>query len=526
MPMTLNPSMKTLILKHNNFHSVDASFQFYQELEYVDLSSNHLVSIPDRSFSNQRKLLELIISGNKISKLGEKTFDGLSSLEVLNLADNIISKLRNRSFKSMILLKELSLRGNKISEIRERAFAGLSDLTLLDLSDNELQDIPSNAFNHLSNLVELLLAKNNVMHLNEHTLLNSKLSLLDLSGNVINEIHRNAFQNIKHLKHLYLQDNNMNVLPSSCLTHFERLQVLHIGQNKFNRISDGAFSSLTRLITLDISGCSELQEVSQDAFSQLEDLESVKISWNRKLTYIHENAFSLVPNMRYLDLSNNGLMSVSRDLVPWMSLTSVDLSGNPWHCDCEINFMKDVIIHTVNSSDNIPIVRCQSPSNIKGKDVALLNIECEVVLSANSPNRYDSKDTIDFTAIYATLCSSLIVISVVIVFAILKSKDAVTKCLIRYRHRPEKKEEPYRDHNFLQYPENSEPRYVYHQQTLRPVITANPLPQALVKSDQYFIIQESQPNKKTIKHQEAKQHHNFYKDDFREEQIYQLIEDN
>ena len=116
--MTLNPSMKTLILKHNNFHSVDASFQFYQELEYVDLSSNHLVSIPDRSFSNQRKLLELIISGNKISKLGEKTFDGLSSLEVLNLADNI-SRLRIRLFKSKTLLKKLNLGGNEISKIRD-----------------------------------------------------------------------------------------------------------------------------------------------------------------------------------------------------------------------------------------------------------------------------------------------------------------------------------------------------------------------------------------------------------------------
>merc|ERR1711923_29435 len=84
MPMTLNPSIKTLILKYNNFHSVDASFNFYPDLELVDLSSNQPVSIPDRSFSSQRRLKELRMDNNKISLLTSRTFSGLSRLEVLN----------------------------------------------------------------------------------------------------------------------------------------------------------------------------------------------------------------------------------------------------------------------------------------------------------------------------------------------------------------------------------------------------------------------------------------------------------
>ena len=66
MPMTLNPGLLKLILKYNNFHSVDASFKFYPELELVDLSSNQLVSIPDRSFSSQRRLVELVLEHNKV----------------------------------------------------------------------------------------------------------------------------------------------------------------------------------------------------------------------------------------------------------------------------------------------------------------------------------------------------------------------------------------------------------------------------------------------------------------------------
>merc|ERR1719427_2209944 len=72
MPMTLNPSIRTLILKYNNFHSVDASFNFYPELELVDLSSN---------------------------QLGERTFSGLGRLQSLTLAANLLDNPPNRAFR-------------------------------------------------------------------------------------------------------------------------------------------------------------------------------------------------------------------------------------------------------------------------------------------------------------------------------------------------------------------------------------------------------------------------------------------
>merc|ERR1712012_31723 len=114
MPMTLNPSIKTLILKYNNFHSVDASFNFYPDLELVDLSSNQLVSIPDRSFSSQRRLKELRMQLNKISELTEKTWSGLSRLEVLDLGHNLIDKLSSKVFKPLKHLKTLNLNQNRI----------------------------------------------------------------------------------------------------------------------------------------------------------------------------------------------------------------------------------------------------------------------------------------------------------------------------------------------------------------------------------------------------------------------------
>ena len=42
MPITLNPNVQSLILKHNKFKSVDASISFYPALKYLDLSHNRI----------------------------------------------------------------------------------------------------------------------------------------------------------------------------------------------------------------------------------------------------------------------------------------------------------------------------------------------------------------------------------------------------------------------------------------------------------------------------------------------------
>jgi len=485
MPMTLNPSMKTLILKHNNFHSVDASFNFYQELELVDLSSNHLVSIPDRAFSNQRNLVELRMNDNKISKLSENTFSGLVKLEVINLAENIIDRLPNKVFKSLKSLRELNLRGNTISEIQKRAFAGLGKLSLLDLSNNNLESIPTEALLHMTNLAELNLAKNNIQFIEAKSLFNSKLSFLDLSGNKIEGIDQNAFSLVKSIKQLNIQDNKLSEVPSKIFQSFDKLEILNIGQNSFRVIDDDAFLHLDRLNRLEISGCSNLQEVTENAFGILSDLEYVKISWNKNLNIIHAEAFGPLPMLKHFDLSNNGLSSVSPSLVPWMSLSSVDLSGNPWHCDCQNSFMKRVIINTVNNSDSIPIVRCWNPPNLRDSDIALLSMNCEIV---QSPKTDQSVETIDSMAIVAVICSSAIVVCILLFFIIFKSRETLLSCL------RSKKLEKGSDHlhtgKILHYQPYQEPRYVSHYpsvQTLKPVITPNPYQHPVIQQDQYFI---------------------------------------
>ena len=109
-----------------------------------------------------------------------------------------------------------------------------------------------------------------------------------------------------------------------------------------------------------------------------------------------------------------------------MSLFSVDLSGNPWHCDCQNTFMKNVIINTVNNSASKRIVWCWNPLTLRERDIAFLNMECNVV---QSPNTDQSASNIDNTAIMAVICSSVIVISVVLFTMLMKSRKLVKSCI-------------------------------------------------------------------------------------------------
>ena len=75
------------------FRTVDASFQFYGQLEYVDFSNNQMAEVPDRCFAKQSKLTHLKMDFNHIGNVTNSTFLGLRSLTYLSLRGNRLTEL-------------------------------------------------------------------------------------------------------------------------------------------------------------------------------------------------------------------------------------------------------------------------------------------------------------------------------------------------------------------------------------------------------------------------------------------------
>ena len=162
LPITLNPGIQRLQLQHNNIRTVDAALGFYAQLQYVDLSHNQLISLPDRGFIQQKKLVELRLSNNKIFKVSNGTFTGLKTLTILSLRKNFLEELLSSVFSDLYQVEELDLGQNRIHSLHASTFSGLEHLRILYLDDNDLAEVPSPALVPLPHLAELSLALNNI----------------------------------------------------------------------------------------------------------------------------------------------------------------------------------------------------------------------------------------------------------------------------------------------------------------------------------------------------------------------------
>ena len=465
MPISLNPGIRTLILKYNAFHTVDASFNFYSELELVDLSHNGIVSVPPKGFKSQRNLVDLRLNDNKIGELGTDTFYGLRKLESLELRRNFISSLPENCFTHLQSLEVLDLGKNRISDISPDAFVGLSELRVLKLDDNNLNRIPD-GLQHLTGLAELHLSRNKIRIVPDAALMLPSLSLLDLSSNKIEKVHEKSFQELGNLRTMKVQDNSLYEVPNTALAPLNSLEILLIGQNMFGRLQKNSFAELPQLKKLDISGCPALTHIENEAFASNSDLREVVISSNRQLQVIEPQAFTGIPDLERVDLSNNQLDHIPPSLLQWQRLNHFQVSGNPLHCDCANFFLKDVIYTIVNSSETVRVVRCWTPLHLRDQDLALLQLQCDVT----SSSRIQDSDLLT-VIIVASIVSVFIVVSLLLIFVRLRKS--------KYTQRV-----PVKDKDILQY-EEAEPRYV-SPYLVKPNVVSNPYHETMVRNDHYF----------------------------------------
>ncbi|CAH0557647.1 unnamed protein product [Brassicogethes aeneus] len=397
IPITLNPAIQRLVLKNNKIRTVDAAFQFYRDLLYVDLSYNHLGNIPKTSFTNQGKLQELHLNKNRVSSISNTTFQGLKSLTVLNLRENFIDELPRGIFSILPKLEELNLGQNRISKIDALAFEGLLALRVLYLDDNLLTTVPTASFSVLPSLAELHVGLNGFTVLPDDAFKGlEKLSVLDLSSAGLSNVSIDAFRGLNGLRSLNLADNKLNHVPTAQLSHLSRLEELVIGQNEFTIIEKNSFKGLTNLRKLDVTSATELQTIEKGAFSSNLNIETINFVSNKKLDTIEDGALVGLPNLKHLILKENSLKSLSEAMVSYSELHSFELTDNLIHCDCQLLFLSNLMSVKMK---NIT-VQCATPLHLKDRPLRTLTAD-DLGCSFTDPRQQ---------AILVTLCVSAIVL--------------------------------------------------------------------------------------------------------------------
>lgn len=375
LPIALNPSIQRLVIQNNKIKTIDSSMQFYGDLNYLDLSSNHLFSIPPRTFAFQAKLQELHLNHNKISSISNHTFTGLQVLTTLNLRGNLLDELHNHVFSTLPKLSELNLGQNRIARINQEAFAGLQNLRILYLDDNELIVVPSDTFPPLISLVQLHLGINAISIIQSRAFESlTNLHMLNLKGAGLSNLSIDAFAGLEStIQTLDLSDNQLQRIPTEEINSLVKLEELSIGQNQFQVIAAGAFNGLGKLRRIDISGPSKLQQIQSGAFATNQNLESIMIASNKELSDIEDNALSGLPQLKHVTLRGNALTELSENIAGWKKLETFDVSDNPIHCGCQVMWLRDLLVLKNASQPEQNNVICATPSVLADEPLKLIS---------------------------------------------------------------------------------------------------------------------------------------------------------
>lgn len=343
-------SLDKLSLDHNSLSSVASEITELRGLTYLDLSHNNVSTVDNSLSENLINLKTLHLANNRIGD-GMISVINMVALDSLDLSYNMFNNFNIP--KSLSNLKTLKLAGNKLKTIK--ALLGLKKLEYFDLSNNMVSELGAFLFPDSPNILLVNFSRNSISRINHQTFKPNTPKFIDLSynslqkvwnmgwkgtlsislqGNQISDVDRHTFYGLYSLTDLDLSKNKLKQLQSECFVYLTNLTNLHLAENQL----------------------SDSLELSKSFFS-LEDIQLADISQNN-FTKLEITMFKDNPKLRQVLMPRNQLPTVNPVIFQRIkSLEAVDLSDNPFVCDCDMvdlsNWMKKTkvkVIHVSNTT--------------------------------------------------------------------------------------------------------------------------------------------------------------------------------
>lgn len=148
----------------------------------------------------------------------------------------------------------------------------------------------------------------------------------------------------------------------SCV--FNQTQSINFDNLLISRLTSGVFKGLSSIKTLQIGNSTKLKEIANYTFSRLTQLKSLNLA-NSNIQKIDTGAFTGANNLVEINLSGNKLTTLSSGVVTAIAKRSkavIDLTRNPWQCDCSLLELQSLLTN----------------KNLRGSFTNRKNIRCAI----------------------------------------------------------------------------------------------------------------------------------------------------
>ena len=300
-----------------------------EDIHFLNLSNNHIRSVPMTTFLKYTFLTNLDLSHNDITVIEKSAFHPLNHLRALNLSHN----------------PSLQLDTGEI-------FKGLNNLQSLSVSHCLLTKLPVNVLERLPELHEADFSHNNLTTINVTACGGKALQRLNLAANHIEELTQESCLLSCGCQILHLDFNPIKNVEPDAIGHLPvhklSLSGFKLDQNSWNRLFKGISKSSIKnlkvtksnlntnlfnpwyenfLYSLDLS-FNSWQALKFRTFENLTLLDELLLDNNNFVVIIPEY-FAGTKSLRVLSLRNNHIRDIDTSHYSWnISIKALFLSGN------------------------------------------------------------------------------------------------------------------------------------------------------------------------------------------------------
>ncbi|KAL3285423.1 hypothetical protein HHI36_019525 [Cryptolaemus montrouzieri] len=380
--------VQALVLTNNKLqHVAERSFNSLgKTLSSLDLSYNHLDSIPFAAFKELRNLQWINLHGNQIPSLngdwshvkntvatlflGEnditeipaetserisKNFHGLRqfksliwinldgnriyrihkhslpvTLKTISISHNIVENFPIDIITTMPDLQWLYLRGNHIRTIPEHTFTKRLWIEKIDLGENNLRELPTPLFNNSVSIRDLNLAFNNFQTLKGGTFTGLQSGRIMLSYNQLEDLDEEVFTGLEDtLEYLDFDHNNFQKIPSA-LSTLRAIKYLYLSSNSLTDIPELAFENFCHSLKAVSFNGNRLSKIPKETLRNCSKISHFNAAFNEIYGINYEDFAEWGKNIKSLILGNNRISTLKSQVFADMhTLNELSLSFNP-----------------------------------------------------------------------------------------------------------------------------------------------------------------------------------------------------